>query len=199
MRLLISSAVTIVLASPVTAQPGYGNRTFVYRGYSIDMSAIAPGLQAVALRRAAQRQVDIVAQAPLRPRIARWLTRVPIKIMAGQHASPGQYTGQPMLVRLWLRPTPDDRPLLLHELMHAVHNNLLPGRLNNPEILRFYRVAQQRGYWPGQYVMSNKKEYFAVTASLLLHGTIDRPPRNRATLERMQPLYAQWLRRTLTY
>lgn len=198
MRILLSCAVAFVAASPAVAQPGYGQRTFVYRGYSIDMSAIPPGPQAMALRRAAMQQVDIVARAPLQPQMARWLTRVPVKIMPGRGPSPGRYIDQPMLVRLWLRPD-DDRPLLLHELMHAVHNRLLPGRLNNPYVIRFYRVAQQRGYWPGQYVMRDRKEYFAVTASLMLNGTVDRPPNDRATLERMQPLYAQWLRRTLVY
>jgi len=102
-----------------------------------------------------------------------------------------------MLIRLWLRPQPDARPLLLHELMHAVHARQLPGGVRNPQVLRYYRVAQQRGLWQGEYIMKNEREYFAVSSSLLLHGTVDRPPHTAQNLTQAQPRYAQWLRRTL--
>ncbi len=117
---------------------------FTYRGFRIDMSAVPPGPRAAALRQAVVEQVDITARAPLQPRIAQWIRNVPIKLMPGEGRQPGVYINQPMLIRLWLRPQGDARPLLLHEMMHAVHARLLPGGVRNPQVLRFFRVAQQR-------------------------------------------------------
>lgn len=193
-RSSLLAVAAISLSAPAFAQGGMRQQDFIYRGFRIDMSAIPPGPRGAALRRAATQQVDIVARAPLPPRIAQWIRNVPIKLMPGQGTQPGLYTNQPMLIRLWLRPQLDARPLLLHELMHAVHARILPNGVRNAQVLRFYGVARQRGLWPGQYVMKNEREYFAVTASLILNGTVDREPRTAENLARLQPRYVQWLR-----
>jgi len=42
-------------------------------------------------------------------------------------------------------------------------------------------------------VLTNNREFFAVTASLYLWGYVARPPNNRETLRLKQPYYYDWL------
>ena len=59
---------------------------------------------------------------------------------------------------------PPEKPVLLHELLHAYHFRVLPGALQNPDLLRFYGIARQNElYPPDAYVLKNVQEYFAVT------------------------------------
>jgi len=87
-----------------------------------------------------------------------------------------------------------DNPILLHELLHALHYLYLPDRGRNPDVLRFYQNAQKGQVYPAnEYVMSNVGEFFAVTASLYLWGKVARSPNNRETLRAKQPYYYAWL------
>jgi len=87
-----------------------------------------------------------------------------------------------------------EKPVLLHELLHAYHYRVLPGAFENADVLRFYNRARDDAMYPADsYVMKNVREYFAVTASLYLWGNVDRPPHNRATLHDKQPIYYKWL------
>jgi len=89
----------------------------------------------------------------------------------------------------------DDRPILLHEFMHAFQQERLPGGARNPDVLRFYQHAKDGGLWPADaYMLSNVGEFFAMSASTYLYGHADRPPSSRAELERRQPHFADWLR-----
>jgi hypothetical protein len=84
--------------------------------------------------------------------------------------------------------------VLLHELLHAYHFRVLPGALQNPDLLRFYGNARDDGlYPPDSYVLKNVQEFFAVTGSLYLWGNVDRPPHTRENLRDKQPLYYKWL------
>jgi hypothetical protein len=65
-----------------------------------------------------------------------------------------------------------ERPVLLHEMLHAYHNLNLPDGVNNRAILFFYEKA--KGLYPDDaYVMRNEREFFAVTASVFLSGKAD--------------------------
>jgi hypothetical protein len=44
-------------------------------------------------------------------------------------------------------PAPE-KPVLLHELLHAYHFRDLPGALQNPDVLRFYNHAKQEELYP---------------------------------------------------
>jgi hypothetical protein len=91
---------------------------------------------------------------------------------------------------------PPQRPIVLHELLHAFHNYVLPGGVNNPDVLLYYSRARNSQLYPAnEYVLKNAKEFFAVTASLYLWGNVDREPHNRETLRERQPFYYQWLGR----
>jgi hypothetical protein len=87
-----------------------------------------------------------------------------------------------------------EKPVTLHELLHAYHFRVLPEGIQNPDLLLFYsRAKEEQFYPPNSYVLKNVKEFFAVTGSLYLWGNVDRPPHDRATLREKQPVYYKWL------
>ena len=87
-----------------------------------------------------------------------------------------------------------EKPVVLHELLHAYHYRVLPGAFQNPDVLRFYKRAKNNALYPASsYVLKNVREFFAVTASLYLWGNVDRPRHTRANLHAKQPIYYQWL------
>lgn len=92
---------------------------------------------------------------------------------------------------------PPESPVLLHELMHVYHGRQLPDRFENAVVKEAYAAALTSGDWPaGSYMLSNLREFFAMTASTVLHGTSARPPRTRAEIERRMPAYFAWLNQT---
>jgi hypothetical protein len=62
-------------------------------------------------------------------------------------------------------------------------------------VLQFYhRARDTAGMYPaGSYMLSNVKEYFAMTSSVFLYGLAAGEPYSRATLKSKQPLYFAWL------
>jgi hypothetical protein len=86
------------------------------------------------------------------------------------------------------------KPIVLHELLHAYHYYVIPGGFRNSDILTFYhRAVDNQLYRNDAEVLKNVQEYFAITASLYLWGHVARPPFTRENLQARQPLYYQWL------
>jgi hypothetical protein len=96
-----------------------------------------------------------------------------------------------------LRPMvfPPNTPVLLHELLHAYHFNVL-GK-DRPEIGQEYRRVKNAGLFAPRFeaahFMENEKEFFAVTASLYLFGDIQQPPFRCAVLATLDPGYLAFL------
>jgi hypothetical protein len=85
-----------------------------------------------------------------------------------------------------------ERPVLLHELLHAYHDHILPGGFANPAALSWFKQATDKQLYPAdQYLMTNEKEFFAVTASVFLFGTDG--PIDRAKIKEVQPDYYKYL------
>jgi hypothetical protein len=63
-----------------------------------------------------------------------------------------------------------DEPILLHEMLHAFHHNVLPGGYDNETVKHYYSQAKTAGYQPGLYHLTNQMEFFAVTGSVFLYG-----------------------------
>ena len=86
-------------------------------------------------------------------------------------------------------------PVILHELLHAYHNKLMGGGLENLGIKAMYAQAVSKNVMPKEeYAMSNPQEFFAVTASVFLagKGTISEP-HTRAQLKEKLPKYYKYL------
>jgi hypothetical protein len=66
------------------------------------------------------------------------------------------------------------RTIILHEMFHAYHAKIMPHGVKNPSILYYYNQAKSKQLYPADaYLMTNEREFFAVTASVLLSGKAD--------------------------
>ena len=123
----------------------------------------------------------------------RTLESFPIRVTASFVGRGSHYSGGSEVYLGSLAPN-DDRPVLLHEYMHVLHFRRMPGGVRNPDIRHFYEEALARNLYPaGSYMLSNPAEFFAMTASCYLHGTVARPPYDRATIQAQQPDYYNYL------
>jgi hypothetical protein len=97
-----------------------------------------------------------------------------------------------------LRPVVLDpqRPVMLHELLHAYHARLLPLGNENPDVLFYFgRAISEKLYPQDAYLLTNQNEFFAVTASVFLYGKETGPPFSRSNLKEKQPDYYSSLER----
>ena len=80
--------------------------------------------------------------------------------------------------------------------MHVVQYRNVPGGFRSPVLRRFYDEALAGGlYPPDAFLMTNPIEFFGVTASCYLNGTIAREPFSRAAIRERQPGYYAFLSR----
>jgi Anthrax toxin lethal factor, N- and C-terminal domain len=85
------------------------------------------------------------------------------------------------------------RPILLHELLHAYHDRILPNGFANHAIQSWFKQASEQSIYPADhYLMSNEREFFAVTASVFLSGKDGSFV--RADLKKKQPDYYTYLK-----
>jgi hypothetical protein len=190
-RLVLAGAAALLGARSARAQ---GGATFAYRGITVDTSAAQgqPNLKEVTA--SLKHQIDIVIDCAAKPEIMAFFKSQPVQVKPGQGDGGGHFASRDQSVTVDATVVAPEKPVLLHELLHAYHFRVLPGALQNPDVLRFYGIARQNElYPPDAYVLKNVQEYFAVTGSLYLWGNVDRPPFNRATLREKQPVYYQWL------
>jgi hypothetical protein len=171
---------------------------FAYRGFTVDIAAIGRN-RAVApedYKQALRHQIDMVAELPLQPETLKFFQEVPVVVdFDPAEANPGIYDGKKVVLQVRLYPP--ERVVLLHELLHAYHAKALPEGVKNPTVIQAYRGALE-GYpfKRTEDFFENEKEFFAVTASIYLHGEIPRPPYNPLTIQQIQPAYYQFLAKT---
>ena len=166
---------------------------FDYHGWHIDLTG-ARGAQADAQTiEAVKRQLDIVKHVGLKPQVVEFMRT--IKIWANpsnQKFGPGHY-GRATGVDLRVRELDAAKPIVLHEFLHAYHDQQLPAGFHNADIERFFERGKTAGWPAGSYMLTNKLEFFDTTASVYLFGDIPRPPHSRSEIRSKQPQYYQWL------
>ena len=186
---------------PYPGQPGPGRyssrsagpgRRFSYHGFQIDLSSAGASPNVASEVAAVEHQIDIVDGVGLSLSDLKLFRGFPIRIQNGLRG-PGHYSGG-STVSIGNLLASDSRPILLHEYMHVLHFNRLPGGHGNPTIRHFYEEAVANNlYEPGAYMLTNPGEFFAVTASCYLYGTVAREPYNRDTIRARQPDYYAYL------
>jgi hypothetical protein len=168
---------------------------FVYRGFTVDIAAIDQN-KAVGkedYKQALRHQIDMVAELPLQPETLEFFQKVPIVVAFDPaESNPGIYDGKKAVLQVRLYPP--ERVVLLHELLHAYHAKALPQGEKNPTVIEAYRFAlQSYPFQRTENFLENEREFFAVTASIYLHGEIPRPPYTPLTIQQLQPAYYQYL------
>jgi hypothetical protein len=84
------------------------------------------------------------------------------------------------------------RPVVLHEMLHAYQSNMISHGAQNPDILFYYKKAKDDHAYPDDaYALTNEREFFAVTASVFLFGKDG--PLTRSNLKEKQPDYFKYL------
>jgi hypothetical protein len=161
-----------------------------YLGYRIDLHKVAQRDDLAAIVDSIKHQIDLVDRLDIKPSIKEFFRSIPIKVEPGL-GEEGHYSAQGL--RIAPRTDIHDQPILLHEYLHAFHQKL-PGGFQNRDIMTFYQRAKAGGFYPSDaYVLKNPLEFFAMTASAYLHGTVKRPPFSRANVLARQPVYSRYL------
>ncbi len=144
-----------------------------------------------------EHQIRIVESAGLQSQVLSFFRGVPILIDPSLTGMNGQYAqvGGKWLVRARAGAWPPDRAILLHELLHAYHQQVLGQP--TPPLGRAFQESQRDGVYPPEYrdayFLSNAREYFAVIAEIYLAGPSFRPPYNCANVRKAQPQFISYL------
>jgi len=85
-------------------------------------------------------------------------------------------------------------PVILHEMLHAYHAQMMPEGYQNSWVLGFYDRTKSNTLYPSDtYALTNEQEFFAVTASIFLYGQGDKEPFTRSNIKEKQPDYYRYL------
>ena len=192
-RLALLGLMALAAQARAGDAPDAGTK-LVHRGFTIDIKTLVDNKvpDQEEIKRLYRRQIDIVADLPLRPEVLEYFQKVPILTEAMNTANPGRCDGK--RVFLEARMLAPDRVILLHELLHAYHHQVLAGGERNPTVIAAYQAAL--GIYPfnrNEDFLANEREFFAVTASIYLYGNILRPPYSRETIQEAQPAYFNYL------
>jgi hypothetical protein len=188
--LTASLAGLLLCSASAFAQSDVASGKLIYRGFTVDVSG-APDFAAI--ENSVKHQLDIVADCGAKPEILAFFRSQEIRLRPGSGDGGGHFDPESLGVTVDASPSPPANPVILHELLYAYHYRVMNGRFRNADILDFYEKAKQAGYQRGANMLRNPQEFFAVTASLYLWGSVDRPPHTRENLKAKQPEYYDWL------
>ena len=189
---LLFAAGALRVACAVAADPA---DTLQIHGFTIEYGHVGlPKLQK--MQATLEHQIDIVEQSGVPAATLEFFRSVPV--VMEKHINTGfghaQMLDGRQVVQLEAEKLPGDRPILLHELLHAYHGLKLGP---TPMIRDSYQEALQKGFYK-QYAkahfLENPREYFAVIGSIFLYGRkIDQPPFDCRLPARYQPQFVAFL------
>jgi hypothetical protein len=192
-------------AAPASAANGTADAKLSYRGFALDTAAVRTAANFAAVESSFKHQLDIVADCGAKPEILAFFRKQEIVLKLGASDGGGHFSSNTKGVTVDAVTQPQQKPIVLHELLHAYHFYVLPDGMRNSDVLRFYNRAKDDHLYPASethngnsvstYLLTNEREFFAVTASLYLWGNVDREPHNRERLKMLQPIYYAWLAR----
>ena len=169
-----------------------------YHGFRIEESAITKASNLAAIRRATQDQIDIVRSVGLPPDVLEFFQTVRFELIpAGttRVRTPGLYSRRDRTVKVAAGiVVVGHKPVLLHELLHAFHDQRVKDGFDNRDIARFYAQAQKLGaYARSSHMMENAREYFACSATTYLFGVTAQEPFKRDRIRSAQPEFYAFL------
>ncbi|HTA17042.1 MAG TPA: hypothetical protein VK786_04785 [bacterium] len=185
-----------LLCAPAFAQNNVVAGVLRYRGFTVDLSQAQDVPDPAGVEASVEHQIDIVAGCGASPKVLAFFRSQEVFLKPSKTDGGGRFTANSPGVALDDVAMPFEKPILLHELLHAFHWRVLPKGFQNPDILLYYGRAKGAGYpeqYQNAYFLSNAREFFAVTGSLYLWGHVSRPPYDRAMLKAKQPFYYAWL------
>lgn len=196
MRYLLAFLLLTVLALPKRAR---GDEAPRYRGFIIDESRVQSLANLEAIRSATKQQIDIVLAVGVPAGMLRFFQSVPFEVVPPgviAPGNPGLYSSKTKTVRVTaVVVVAGHKPILLHELLHAYHDQIIPNGFDNAEIALFYgRAKTIPAYAPRSHMMLNDREYFACSGTAYLFGVTAQEPFNREKVRINQPAFYNYLR-----
>jgi len=193
----VFAGVSLAVACGATARANGIDDFVEMRGFKIDF-ARATQRERKTVFESLDHQLKIVEDANVPASVMEFFRGVPIMVdPALQHMNGAylQHEGR-WIVRMKPTRIPSDRPITLHELLHAYHHQVLEQP--TPQVGRAYTQALRSNMYPAKYrdahFMENGKEYFAVIASIYLYGKkIDQPPFDCSIPAKQQPEFIAFL------
>lgn len=170
-----------------------------YHGFHIDDHLLGVA-DRDAFTRSIIGQLDIVERANLPPAMLAFFRQTRIEVDPSIKGNPGVFRVDQGAGAVFVRPEPfpDNKPILLHEMLHAFHFGVLTMR--SQPILDGFAAASAAGVYPPAFhrahFLENAKEYFAVTGTIYLVGEIQQPPFNCAGLAKSDARYIAFLAAT---
>ncbi|MFC5344808.1 hypothetical protein ACETK8_02250 [Brevundimonas staleyi] len=179
-RRILTAGLLAAIGTPVLAAE---DAVFDHRGFTVDMGAMQGDRSAVAgwIRQ----QIDLVESLNIRDDIKAWFRSIRITVDPALNM-PGRFGRNGLTLND--ETSPPENPVLLHELLHGYQAQRLSGARDNPQLVAAFEVARASGDWPAQaYMLTNRNEFFAMTASVALWGRAARPPLSRERLRTAMP------------
>jgi hypothetical protein len=188
---LLLSVLFLMLCPTAWAQKS----SLEYQGFNVNFAQINTSPRKNAILNSVKEQIDIVATSGLRNEDLDFFKTVPIVMLADSSGTPGKYRRETQTIYLKAKDLASNKPILLHEFLHAYHNQRLPQGMNNKQVLDFYQKAEKAfpEFQGNRYFLQNQGEFFAVTGSIYLFGKISRPPYNRQNIQEKMPGYFKYL------
>jgi hypothetical protein len=167
-----------------------------YRGFTIIDSQVQNMEKHEELLAATKEQIDIVYEVGLSAEVLTFFQSVPFELVpAGTIRSPGHYAGRLRGVQVASSITAErHKPVLLHELLHAYHDQRIKEGFGNPDIIKYFGHARlMSAYAPRSHMMANEREFFACAATTYLFGVTAQEPFQRAKVKNSQPEFFAYL------
>jgi len=168
-----------------------------YRGFTIIDSQVQNMEKHDELLAATKEQIDIVYEVGLSAEVLTFFQSVPFELVpAGTIRSPGRYAGRLRGVQVASSiMAAGHKPILLHELLHAYHDQRIEAGFKNPVILQYFDRAQRMAaYTPRSHMMENAGEFFACAATTYLFGVTAQEPFQRGKVKNSQPEFFAYLK-----
>jgi hypothetical protein len=190
-----AAGVWLLLASSSPADSG-PPETIQIDGFTVEYAKV--GLKKLQRTRPSlELQMEIVEQSGVPVATLEFFKSVPVvlvpRIDKGFGYSRRDAAGR-QIVEILAARLPPDRPILLHELLHAYHGVKLGP---TPMIRDSYRQAVQSSFYKHYakaHFLDAPNEYFAVIGSIFLYGKrIDQPPFECKLIATYQPQFIQFL------
>lgn len=169
-----------------------------YRGFAIDDSRIRSFPNRDAIVTAIQEQIDIVCAVGLSEAFLRFARSVPFEVVPPgviAPGNPGLYSGRTKSVQVTaIVVTAGAKPILLHELLHAYHDQQLPRGFGNQTVARLYDQAKAiPAFAARSHMMQNDREFFACSGTSYLYGVTAQEPFSREKVKASQPALFAYL------
>lgn len=183
-------------ASPAPARAGPETAAAAsYHGFKIEFAGFGAETETQAALALVRGQIDMVERVGLSPGQLAFFRSLKLRISGNLRGFHGIYNKG----EISLAPAQIDghNPTLLHEYMHALHDKKLPGGFASKEIAAAYQDACSVKRYEGDngaYFLTNSHEFFAVTATLYLWGSLPyNRPYARFIIRAAQPGYYKYL------